>query len=85
MSCDPPPHPPSVFTEPLSRDHHVIIVNYYKQSSIYELDTVVLKDKNIFAYAMGDEPHVKYEDVCLAQFLEENLQKIPQGAEKSYA
>jgi hypothetical protein len=43
---------------------------------------VVLKDKGIFAYAIGEELYDKYEDVCLAQFLEEKLQKMPQGEEK---
>jgi hypothetical protein len=44
---------------------------------------VVLKDEDIFAYAMGDELHIKYEDVCLCW--RRSFRRCPKGKEKGYA
>jgi hypothetical protein len=47
-------------------DHHLIMIYYYKRSSICELDVAVPREKDIYGYACDDK-HTRYEISCLAE------------------
>lgn len=57
------------------------MIYYYNRSSIYELDVVVPKEKDIDAYA-DDKLRVQYEGGCLAEFLKEKLQNVSEEKQR---
>ena len=57
------------------------MIYYYNRSSIYELDVVVPKEKDINAYA-DDNLSVQYEGGCPAGFLKEKLQNVSEEKQR---
>jgi len=63
-------------------DRHLIMIYYYKRSSVYELDVAVPREKDIYSYSCDDKLHITYEGGCLAEFLKGKLENISEGERK---